>query len=191
VAKALGIYVALRDSLGVAPRDLHVLEQADVYQGVVSGRFAMAEGGSWEIAMIRDASPLARHIRQSPLPVINGREPVSCADGWAFGLATDDPARSTALAPLLLALFSESHQHEKLRDHGWLPTIRPGLSWVEEELGPEVAWSLRRCRSVPGGEGWMRASAALVDAIQETLAGGVDPVIALENAQRRLEMLKQ
>ncbi|MCU0612009.1 MAG: extracellular solute-binding protein [Candidatus Eisenbacteria bacterium] len=191
LARALGIYSTLRDSLGVAPPDLHVLEQADVYQGVVSGRFAMAEGGSWEIRMIRGASIHADHLAQAVLPSIDGAEPVSCSDGWAFGLATADPERSAAVTPLLLALFSESHQLQKLHDHGWLPTLRQGATWVEKELGVEVAWSLLRCRPVPGGEGWMRASAALVDAMQETLAGGIDPTVALKNAQDRLEMLNR
>lgn len=185
----LRLYSLLRDSLGAAPRDLHVLEQADVFQGMVSGRFAMTEGGSWEIAMIRDASPFAAHIAQVPLPTIDGVEPLSCSDGWALGLTTNDPSRRTVAAPLLQALFSASHQREKLRDHGWLPVLQEGIDWVAEELGEEVAWSLRHSRSVPGGKGWTRAASAIMDAMQEVLAGGISPAVALRKAQGRLEML--
>ncbi|MBN1425562.1 extracellular solute-binding protein [Candidatus Fermentibacteria bacterium] len=187
IARAMGIYAALVDSLEVAPPDLHTLEQADVYQGVVSGRFAMAEGGSWEISMIRDNSAFAATIAQAPLPVLDGGRIVTCADGWAFGFTTSDIQRTAVAAPLLATLFSGSHQRQKLIDHGWLPTISEGVAWVEEELGSAVAWSLGHCRSVPGGRGWSAASNAIIDALQEVLAGKVGPETALKNAQFRLE----
>lgn len=189
IAGALGIYAALVDSLRVAPADLCALEQADVYQGVVSGRFAMAEGGSWEISMLRESGAHGPSIRQAPLPTIDGADPVSSTDGWAFGLTTADRMRAAKAMPLLEALLSEQHQREKLLDHGWLPTITQGLHWVDEELGTAVSLSLRGCRSVPGGKGWALTSSALIDALHEVLVGKAGPEQALKNAQRRLEML--
>ncbi len=187
IVRAIATYRALRDSLRVAPPDLHVLEQADVFKGLSEGRFAMTQGGSWEIMMLRTTSRFGDRIAQVPLPSIHGQEPMTSTDGWAFGLTTHDPRRQEVLAPLLEALFSERHQRQKLLDHGWLPTLRQGVVWVEEELGADVAWMLQRCRSAPGGPGWTRASLALGDALQLALTEGSGPAAAVTYAQRRME----
>jgi ABC-type glycerol-3-phosphate transport system substrate-binding protein len=191
LAEALGLYAELRDSLGICPPDLHVLEQLDVYHGLTSGRFAMTEGGSWEIKMMEQGSSFPQFIAQAPLPSWRGGEPVTATDGWAFGVATTDPVRQQAAGRLLKELFSVSHQKEKLAELGWLPVRSEGIDWVRTEMGSAVAWSLERCRSVPGGVDWPRVALAIADALQDVLAGGHTPLHALQSAQRRLEGMEQ
>jgi ABC-type glycerol-3-phosphate transport system substrate-binding protein len=147
----------------------------------------MTEGGSWEIKMIGQRSSFREQIAQAPLPVLGDNDPVTAADGWAFGIATTDSAKRRAASRLLTKLFSTSHQKEKLSELGWLPVRTDGIERVSTEMGPAVAWSLQRCRSVPGGIGWPQVAMAIADAMQDVLAGSHDPLYALQSAQERLE----
>jgi len=187
LSDALALYAFFRDSVAISPFDIHVLEQSDVYQGFISGRFAMTEGGSWEIKMIENSSRFPGKLGVAPLPIIHGNEPITSTDGWAFGITTDNPAKKDAAVELLSSLFSADHQREKLTELGWLPVLEEGIPWVSEELGPEVAWSLKRCRSVPGGIGWTKVAMYIADALQEVLAGYVCPDEALLRVQKKLE----
>lgn len=185
LANALGIYRFLRDSVCVAPPDLHMLEQADVFQGLVSGRFAMTEGGSWEIKMIERVSPHAGKFGQVILPSINKEPAITASDGWAFGITTSEPSKIDAASKLLGLLCSPEHQKKKLQVNGWLPVLKAGIPWVEEELGAEVALALRSYKPVPGGPAWPKTAMLLADALQQVLVGDAQPKDALREAQIR------
>ena len=187
VEQALALYRDLKDSLRISPPDLHMLEQADVFNGIATGRFGMTIGGSWEIRMLERMSTYGDRIAQAPLPSIDGNRAISSTDGWSFGLTTDATQKDLHIIRFIYILTGDDHQRAKLAELGWLPVLKCGIPWVEEILGPEVRYGLESYRSVPGGRGWMRTALSITDALQEVLSRDISPRDALLGAQQGLE----
>ena len=188
---AMQWYRDLTHRYRVTPTTAYSMDQDTLFLGMASGLFAITEGASWEIAMLRKHSPHHEKIRIALLPSPRpGSMSATLVDGWGFGLLSDDREKHKILARLLERLCSGEHQLAKYLGSGMLSPFEPLYQdplFTRDPQGKVLAEALRTARPAPSFSSFPAVSEALEIALQEVLMNKADPATVLEARQAAME----
>jgi multiple sugar transport system substrate-binding protein len=118
------------------------------------------------------------------LPTPEGRR-FSLATGWAWAIASQDPARAARAAELMLWLADPQFLSEWAREQGVLPPSRTALQLWKPDITSELADGLSaEAASFPIDEVSAYVGPILAKAVRRVLLDGTDPATAArETAQ--------
>ena len=186
VAEALQLYLDLIES-GSASQSVVNWGQADVNDQFMAGQAAMMINGPWQFPVLDQDPDLNWSVVPIPTPEA-GAEVVSPLGGETWTVPdTGDMAKMSAAAEVIKCMNEDDTQLDLASKRQTVPTK---IALLEEfvELNPRMAGftevvQTARARTGLIGTEWPAAGARIYEAIGSSIAGGVDPETALEQAQ--------
>ncbi len=130
-----------------APPTVASLEQADVFNGLAGGAYAMTVGGSWERPMFARQSALGDRLVARPLPGRAGQPGTTLVGGWSLVQLVN---HRTIPAEFFALLLAEKAQTEKLKQDRLWP-VNALVLRAAANSGPDAAVpaALAAGRSLP------------------------------------------
>ncbi len=123
-AQALGFLKRGRDLQIIPDSAINTLTSDEAWSGLVNGHVAMAQVWATRAMNERAKVPLAR---AASIPTRDARI-VALANGWAFAIVTDDPARRNAAARWIAWLVEKERLGAWMRAAQRLPATRNALA---------------------------------------------------------------
>lgn len=186
VAAALQLWVDLVND-GSASRSVVNWTQADVMEQFKSGKAAMMVNGPWQFPTLNAEPGLNYDV--VPIPTPRAGQPVVAPLGgetWTVP-NTGDATRQALAAKIVECLNSDENQLTLCTELQYVPTKTGLLDAFVADQPQMKAFSdmvkTARARTGKLGADWPTAGAKIYTAVQSALAGGVQPLEALQNAQ--------
>ena len=185
LAEVLGFYRDGREAGVIPPSVLGFKTLDDCWPLYLSAKATMAHVSSQRFMADRE---LLKSTAFGPIPTRDGTV-VTIAQGWAWAVVTDDPARRDLAARLIEWLLEPENSAAWNRAAGHLPTRRAAFEvWGTRD--PYIAFlkgQLEAAHVRPSGPGWDEILAALQKAVRDVLMGKATPKEAAASALAALE----
>lgn len=185
-AAALQLWVDLVKS-GSASKSVVNWTQADVNDQFAAGKAAMMINGPWQLPVLNKKAGLHFGILPTPAPKA-GDTVVSPLGGETWTVPnTGDKAKEAAAAKIVACLNSDQNQMTLAAERQTVPTKTALLSSFDAAQPSMKGFTeiVRNARARTGelGVDWPKAATKIYTAVQSSLAGGVAPMTALQQAQ--------
>ncbi|GAA1306825.1 sugar ABC transporter substrate-binding protein [Planotetraspora silvatica] len=160
--------------------------QADVNDQFMAGNAAMMVNGPWQLPTLNENKDLHFGIVPIPIPSPEAK-PVTPLGGEVWTVGHSDPAREKNAVAVLKCLLSQDKSLEWSTNAGYIPSNQAAAEQMSAS-NPQLAAFVEevataRARTAELGTAYPKASEALFNAIQASLAGGTPPQEALTAAQ--------
>jgi multiple sugar transport system substrate-binding protein len=186
VAAAIQLWVDLVKD-GSASKSVVNWTQAEVNDQFKAGNAAMMVNGPWQFPILNAVSGLSYDVVPIPAPR-TGQAVVAPLGGETWTVPnTGNKARQTAAAKIVQCLNSDDNQLMLGKERQTVPTKTALQAQFVAETPSMRAFSdmvqTARARTGQLGEDWPKAATKIYTAVQASLAGGVAPLEAAQNAQ--------
>lgn len=160
--------------------------QADVNDQFIGQRAAMMVNGSWQIPVL-DEEDLDYDVVSLPVPEA-GDDPATPMGGEVWAVGRNGQEREQLAVEVLQCLMGSDNVTEWAELNAYVPA-RQDLAEQMTEDNPEMAPFVEsvptaQSRTADLGQDYPEVSGALIDAVQEALAGSAGPAEALDQAQQ-------
>jgi multiple sugar transport system substrate-binding protein len=185
-AAALQLWVDLVNS-GSASKSVVTWTQADVNDQFAAGKAAMMINGPWQLPVLNKKAGLHFGILPTPAPKA-GDTVISPLGGETWTVPnTGDKAKEAAAAKIVACLNSDQSQMTLAAERQTVPT-KTALASSFDAAQPSMKGftaivQTARARTGELGVNWPAAATKIYTAVQSSLAGGVPPLTALQQAQ--------
>jgi len=185
-AAALQLWVDLVNS-GSASKSVVTWTQADVNDQFAAGKAAMMINGPWQLPVLNQKAGLHFGILPTPAPKA-GDTVISPLGGETWTVPnTGDKAKEAAAAKIVACLNSDPSQMTLAAERQTVPT-KTALASSFDAAQPSMKGftaivQTARARTGELGVNWPAAATKIYTAVQSSLAGGVPPLTALQQAQ--------
>jgi len=185
-AAALQLWVDLVNS-GSASKSVVTWTQADVNDQFAAGKAAMMINGPWQLPVLNQKAGLHFGILPTPAPKA-GDTVISPLGGETWTVPnTGDKAKEAAAAKIVACLNSDQSQMTLAAERQTVPT-KTALASSFDAAQPSMKGftaivQTARARTGELGVNWPAAATKIYTAVQSSLAGGVPPLTALQQAQ--------
>jgi len=186
-AAALQLWVDLVNS-GSASKSVVTWTQADVNDQFAAGKAAMMINGPWQLPVLNQKAGLHFGILPTPAPKA-GDTVISPLGGETWTVPnTGDKAKEAAAAKIVACLNSDQSQMTLAAERQTVPT-KTALASSFDAAQPSMKGftaivQTARARTGELGVNWPAAATKIYTAVQSSLAGGVPPLTALQQAQK-------
>jgi multiple sugar transport system substrate-binding protein len=186
VAAALQLWVDLVKD-GSASKSVVNWTQADVNDQFKAGNAAMMVNGPWQFPVLNAATSLHYDVVPIPSPQA-GAKAVAPLGGETWAVPnTGDKDRQAAAAKIVACLNSDANQLLLAKERQTVPTKTSlQAQFVADQPSMKAFSDLvadARARTGELGADWPKAATKIYTGVQSALAGGKDPLKALQEAQ--------